>query len=412
MVQDAVSKRESIALLFLKILHVVNMVAPRYGGAGIAAQLIARYQAKAGHKVTLLSTNVDFPNGLLSQPTNTSFIDDGYEKRLFSVQFRPLLLSIPFIIWLKRKIYSFDIIHIHGLYRFPVTCSAMIARIAKLPYVISPHGSLDPFIYKQSHHNLLIKRLYENLFEFNNLRNASAIHYTAKEEAKQASFLNFNNKSIITPIGINWEKYGTLYDKGLFRKRFRINMEVPLVLFLGRINFVKGLDLLIPSFYHVIKRYPYAQLAIVGPDNEGYGTTVRSLANQYGVLDKIFFIDHLSQDEVVFAYTDADVFVLPSYSENFGITVVEAMACACPVVISNQVKIWPEIQEDGAGIVVNLEPSEIANAICQVLSDTKEGIAMGDRGRFAAYRRYSWPQIVEDMIHAYRILITKCKKER
>lgn len=120
--------------------------------------------------------------------------------------------------------------------------------------------------------------------------------------------------------------------------------------------------------------------------NEGYGQKVRRWCREQEIEDKVSFVGHLGPQDVIQAYVDADVFVLPSYTENFGMTVVEAMACACPVVISDQVKIWREVQGDGAGIVVRLDPQEIAQGILRTLTNKEEALLMGWRGRDAARR--------------------------
>lgn len=391
----------------MNILHVVGLVAPRYGGAGIAAQLIARYQALEGHNVSVCTTNVDFPAGVLPVRTETDVLQDGVLKRYFPVQFRPLLISMQFWAWLRDAIKSYDIVHIHGLYRFPVTLAARQARRAGVPYVISPHGSLDPFLYKQSRYSLCLKRAYESLFDLPNLNHAFAIHYTAQEEAERAAFLGLRAKPMIVPIGIDWENYKELPQKGSFRMRIGVGQETPLVLFLGRINFKKGLDLLIAAFKLVLAHYSDVRLAIVGPDNEGYGLKVREWCEEYGILDKVIFVDHLGPEAVKQAYVDANVFVLSSYTENFGMTVVEAMACGCPVVISDQVNIWKEIQEAGAGLVVRLDVAEIARNICQILGDQRTANAMGRFGRMAAEKNYAWPHIVSQMTEAYRSLVNK-----
>ncbi|MBP1608662.1 MAG: glycosyltransferase [Acidobacteria bacterium] len=392
----------------LRILHIVSIVAPRYGGAGISSQSIARYQAKAGHAVTLWTTNADYPKGYLSVPSERAVIDNDLVKRHFPVQFRPLLISLPLRTWLKHHIRSFDIVHIHGLYRFPVSYAAWKARHAGVPYIIAPHGSLDPFLYRQSRYGasaMPLKRIYERLFDFPNLNHAAAIQYTSEEEAKRAAFLGLRAKPVIVPNGIAWESYENLPAKGSFREKLGIPKQAPLVLFLGRINFVKGLDLLVPAFSQIAQREPRARLAIVGPDNDGYGAKVKRWCRDKGVEDKVFFVDHLYPEDVKRAYVDASVFVLPSYTENFGMAVVEAMACGCPVVISDQVKIWREIQEDGAGLVVCLDPRRISDAVCRLLSNKEEAEAMGTQGRRAARMRYAWPRVVVQMTQVYRDII-------
>jgi glycosyltransferase involved in cell wall biosynthesis len=252
-----------------------------------------------------------------------------------------------------------------------------------------------------------LKRIYERLFDFPNLNHASAIHYTATEEMERASFLKLRAPAVIVPNGIDWRRYAMLPSRGVFRNRIGIDFRTSLLLFLGRINFKKGLDLLVPSFAQVLEKIPNARLAIVGPDNEGYGVKVRQWCREQGIAEKVIFVDHLGLHDVIQAYVDADVFVLPSYTENFGMTVVEAMACGCPVVISDQVNIWREVQEEGAGLVVSLEPAQIADAICRVLEDKEAAREMGRRGRSAAERRYAWPQIVEQLTDIYRRLIAE-----
>jgi len=389
----------------LNILHVVSLVAPRYAGAGIASQLMARYQAEAGHKVAICTTNVDFPKGTLMVPSGEPVSRDGTLIWHFPVQFRPLLVSIPLWVWLRDEVKSFDIVHIHGLYRFPVTAAAWWARRTGVPYVIMPHGSLDPFLYNQSRYSLTLKRIYERLFDIPNLNNATAIHYTAEEEAERAVFLRIRSRPVIIPNGIDWESYRYLPPTGSFRRRLGLKDKAPLVLFLGRINFKKGLDLLVPAFAQVAQKYPDARLAIVGPDNEGYGSKVRQWCEEQGIQDRVFFVDHLGSENVKEAYADADVFILPSYTENFGLTVVEAMACGSPVVISDQVNIWREVRAAGAGIVIGLDPCGMAEAICRVLEDKGAAEIMGARGRVVAERCYAWPRIIKQMTGIYRLLI-------
>lgn len=389
----------------LNILHVVDSVAPRYGGAGIAARWMASYQARIGHRVTICTTNVDYPQGTLKVPSGIPVFKNNVWVRHFEVTFRPLLFSVPLWMWLKTGLSSFDVVHIHGLYRFPVASAAWWARRACVPYLIMPHGSLDPFLYKQSRYNVPLKRIYERVFVIPNLNQSAAIHYTAEDESKQATFLKIRSKPVIIPNGIDWDGYRCRPPKGNFRRRLKMDSLAPLVLFVGRINFKKGLDLLVPAFGRVARQCPEARLAVVGPDNEGYCSNVRQWCEEQGIQHKVFFVDHLGIDKLKEAYVDADVFVLPSYTENFGLTVVEAMASGTPVIISDKVNIWRDIQKAGAGIVVGLDPFAVSNAIRQVLSDKRKARAMGARGRAAAQQFYAWPQIVKRLIQVYRGLM-------
>lgn len=391
----------------LKILHVISVVAPRYGGAGIAPQLMARYQAKMGQKVTICTTNAEYPKGSLSVTANTPYYRNRVLVIHFEVTFRPLLFSVPLFKWINANISSFDIVHIHGLYRFPVTSAAWLARRSNIPYMISLHGSLDPFLYKKSQYNVFLKRIYERLLDMPNLNNATAIHYTADEELKRSAFLKLRSKPVVAPNGIDWDCYQYLPKRGRFRRNIGLDTRTPLVLFLGRINFKKGLDILIPAFSRVAKKRSDVHLAIVGPDNEGYCAQVRQWCMEHKIQDRVFFVDYLGVEKVNEAYVDADVFVLPSYTENFGLTVVEAMACETPVVISDQVNICQQVQNAGAGIVVSCDDSSVERAICQVLDNPKIAKTMGMNGRVAAEKLFSWHRIAMQFIQVYRDLIAQ-----
>jgi len=389
----------------MKILHVISNLTPRSGGPTTVVRTLAAYQVRARLDVTVCTTNWGCSAGG-KMPMTIDVLEDGVTYKYFA-SWSPLMFSLAMGRWFGSHMSQFDIVHIHGLYRFPVTFAAWRARRVGMPYLISPHGSLDPFLYKQSRYNLPLKRIYERLFDIPNLNNAAAIHYTTREEAKRVSFLRLRAKPLIVPNGIDWESFKLLPQKGSFRRCLGLNEKTPLLLFLGRINFKKGLDLLVPAFALVALKYPGARLAVVGPDNEGFVSKVRRWCVEQGIKDKVFFMDYIGSEKVKEAYVDADVFILPSYTENFGMAVVEAMACGCPVIISDQVNIWREVQETEAGVVARLNPHALAKSLCRVLDDIGAAQDIGARGRAVAEKRFAWPPIVDQMTQVYRGLIEK-----
>ena len=388
----------------MKVLHVIQTLAPSYGGPVTFLKTLSHCQVRVGHQVTICTTNTDYPKGVLQVPSNKVVFDKGVAIWYHPVQFRPLLFSFQLRSWIRSSIKKFDIIHIHGLYRFPVTYACLLARKNGVAYIIRPHGSLDPFLYRQSRYSVLLKRLYERLFDFPSMKFASLIHYSTQEELERAKFLNFTVPGVVVPNGIDWNDFRKLPSKGGFRDRIHIDMGTPLILFLGRINFKKGLDLLVPAFSLVAKIIPGARLAIVGPDNEGFGRRVRRWCREHGIDNKVSVVDHLGADQVRQAYVDADVFVLPSYTENFGMAVVEAMACGCPVVISNQVNIWPEVKQSGAGIVVGMHINEIARAIIKIVTDRNLYRKMGCAGRRFVHSNYSYDHINNSITRMYETI--------
>lgn len=390
-----------------RILHVIQTLSPRYGGPVTALNALVKEQARAGHDVTVCTTDCGSNRwDKLPGDYYKSLYPDNVQLRVFTGTFTPLLVSFELAKWLSVSVRYYDIVHIHGLYRFPATYAAYQARRQNVPYVIRPHGALDPYLYDKSSRSVLLKRLYESWFDLPNLHAAGAIHFTAEEERERVSFLKLKAPSFVIPNGVDWTRFEQLPSPGAFRAAYGYEDE-PLVLFLGRLHFKKGLDLLIPSFHVVRLRNPGAKLAIVGPDNDGYGKKVQRWISEYGLNDAVRFIEHLDDVKVLQAYVDADVFVLPSYTENFGMTVVEAMACGLPVVISDQVNIHAEVEAAGAGLVTHCNVAEIADAVCELLEDTGRRKIMGQAGRREVQMRYTWPVIVGALSREYEQVIER-----
>ncbi|MBU2850411.1 glycosyltransferase [Acidithiobacillus ferrivorans] len=392
----------------MKVLHIIESFSPRYGGPVSVAMALACAQADLGHDVTVCTTNLDYPQGILRPPGRAAICDNRVQVLYFPAQFRPLTFSAQLRSFIKNNITTFDILHIHGLYRFPPTYAAYWARKQKIPYIVMPHGALDPYLYTKSSRSVWLKRFYERWFDLPNLHGAGAIHYTAEDERQRAAFLGLRAPSFIIPNGIDWGRYAQLPAWGAFRSALGLG-DAPLVLFLGRLHPKKGLDLLIPAFDTIRRRIAGAQLAIVGPENDSFGQQVRAWVSERGLTDSVHFIGHLDGVDVIQAYVDADVFVLPSYTENFGLTVVEAMACALPVVISDQVNIHAEVAQSGAGLVTRCDTAEVAEAVIGLLEDPERRDVMGRAGREAAQTHYTWPNIVDALSRKYESVVRQSK---
>lgn len=391
----------------MRILHVISTVAPSSGGPTRVLVDLVTAQAAAGHRITVCTTNRGNPvHEQLAPGYIQHLLDPCTELKVFPVIFTPLLVAPRLAKWIKDQIRAYDLVHVHGLYRFPSTYAAAAAKRKRVPYVIRPHGALDPFLFGKSSKNVRLKRVYERWFDLPNLHAASAIHYTTEEERQRAAFLKLRAPSFVVPNGIDWARYRTLPERGRLRRSWGIG-NAPLVLFLGRLHFKKGLDLLVPAFDVVRRKLPDAQLVIVGPENDGYGLKVRSWVRERGLQMAVHFVGPLYGNDVVQAYVDADVFVLPSYTENFGMTVVEAMASALPVVISDQVNIHVEVAQAGAGLVTRCDAGEVANALDALLRDPERRQSLGQAGRRLVQERYTWPAIVDALTREYEAVIER-----
>ncbi len=391
----------------MKILHVLETLSSRYGGPVSVLVALAEAQQQAGHQVTIATTNADHPRGTYHAPGWDALGGGAVPVYYAPVHFASLRVSWALATYLRGNLSDFDLVHIHGLYRFPPTYAASLARRQGVPYIVMPHGALDPYLYdRSSTGRLRFKRLYERWFDLPNLRAAGAIHYTAGEERDRAAFLNLRAPSFVVPNGLDWAQYHTLPARGALRARWGLG-EAPLVLFLGRLHFKKGLDLLIPAFDALRRRVPDVQLVIAGPENDNYGDQVRGWVRDHALDAAVHFVGPLHGTEVVQAYVDADVFALPSYTENFGMTVVEAMACELPVVISDQVNIHAEISGAGAGLVTRCDAGEVAQALEILLADADRRRAMGEAGRRLVQARFTWPAIVETLTAEYERVIAR-----
>lgn len=393
----------------LKILHVQETLSPRHGGPASVLPQLARAQCAAGDQVAVVTTNADHPRGVYHRAGWDTLDASAVPVYYAPVQFAPLSVSAGLAADLRRAISNFDIVHVHGLYRFPSTFAAFLARRRGIPYVISPHGSLDPYLHARSTSGKLrLKRVYERCFDLPNLHAAAAIHYTAEEEKERASYLRLRSPSFVAPIGLDWERYKALPARGALRSRWQLT-DSPMVLFLGRLHFKKGLDLLIPAFDELRRRNPETQLVIAGPENDNHGQKVRRWVTERKLDSAVHFVGPLQGADVVQAYVDADVFVLPSYTENFGMTVVEALACALPVVITDQVNIHAEISSAGVGLVTQCEIAQITDAIELLLHDAARRRDMGEAGRRLVRDRFTWPAIVNTFNKEYERVIERCR---
>jgi len=375
----------------LRILHVIGDLAPASGGPAKAGFEMARALARRGHEVSIYTTD-------LGQPTNApgEQIRDGVQIRLFPLQMpRPWLTSWPLRKALARDLPKFDLLHLHSLYLFHDWAAGGLARRIAKPYLVRPHGTLDPYIHRRRRWK---KSIFEHWFQNRVLAGAAAIHYTAEEEMRLAEPFAQGAPGVVVPNGLDPADYTNLPARGSFRARFPEIGERSILLFLSRINFKKGLDILARAVGRLARRDLH--LVIAGPDG-GYLAETRRFVAEAGIAQQTTFTGMLAGREKLAAFTDASLFVLPSYSENFGIAVVEAMACGLPVLISDRVNIWREVVADGAGLAAACEPSAFAERIASMLMNPSALAIMGCAGRSSVARRYDWAKIALRLEQVY-----------
>jgi glycosyltransferase involved in cell wall biosynthesis len=214
--------------------------------------------------------------------------------------------------------------------------------------------------------------------------------------------LNLRPPAIVEPLGIHLEDFSDLPASGTFRQQYEAIGDRPLITFLGRVHPGKGLEYLIPAMAHV--KPSSAVLAVVGPDSENYMAKARQLADEHGVSERVIFTGMQRGPERLAALADADLFCLPSDHENFGVVVIEALACGTPVVVSEEVNIHREITEAGVGAVAERRVEPLAETLSQWLQDKDLRDSAGERARPFVEAHYNWQTIAERWCEHYRRL--------
>jgi len=384
----------------MRILHVIPTYLPatRYGGPIFAVHGLCRALAGRGHHVEVFTTNVNGRDNS-SVPLGIPVQLDGVHVRYFpSKHFRRLYWSPALARALTTDLANFTIVHLHSVFLWPTWFAARSARKARVPYLISPRGMLVKDMIEQK--SRLVKSIWLGLIEKSNLESAAAIHATSALEAEELRRFGWPLRRIATiPNGI--DEIEQFDEKNISADIKEIAAEQPLVLFLGRISWKKGLDRLLSAFaftYH-------GKLAIVGPDDEKLAPKLAKVARDLHIADRIRFLPRtVLGDEKEYLYRSARVFVLPSYSENFGNAILEAMQHGVPVVVTPEVGAADIVRKAGGGLVVAGDPKPLGAAICRLTTNQELARSMGEAGKRYVMADYTWAQVAARMEGLYESL--------
>ena len=387
----------------MRILHVIPSLAARDGGPAKVVVEMCREIARRGAEAEIYTTNLD-GRAMLDVPPGKPVLVGGVRVTYFPIDLSNYYkISRPLAAALKATIPTYDAVHIHSLYQFPSTVAAYYCRRYGVPYVVIPHGALDPFLFRRHRAR---KWLYEVSFERRTLREAAAVQFTSEEESILAATHGLRLRPAVAPLGVDLDDSLRSIARGALGARWPETIDKRVLLYLGRINFKKGLDLLAQAFGRIARELTDVHLLIAGPDSDGYAAKVRLWLSEQGVLDRTTFTGMVEGEAKAAALAESAMFVLPSYTENFGIAVVEAMAAGLPVIISNRVNIWREIAAARAGLVVNTDAGEVADAMRALLASPERAAEMGRNGKDLARKQFSWESAGARLMELYADVIS------
>lgn len=328
----------------MKILHVINSVNPAGGGPIEGVRQLGAANESQGHKVSVASLDAPSAEYLKTFPFPVYALGPGFLKYSYCKRLVP---------WLRENARKFDILIVNGIWQYQSFAVERALRDGRVPYVVYTHGMLDPWFNQRYPLKRLKKMLYWPWGEYRVLRDANAVLFTCEEERVLArqSFRPYRCNEVVVKYGTAGPQGDPQVELETFYGRYPQLRGKRLALFMGRLHEKKGCDLLLQAFAKVLAADPDWHLVICGPDQVGWQAKLSAMAERLHIAGRVTWVGMASGDLKWGAVRAAEVFVLPSHQENFGIVVAEALACGTPVLISNKVNIWREVQLRGAGIV-------------------------------------------------------------
>jgi glycosyltransferase involved in cell wall biosynthesis len=378
----------------MKLLHVMADLARGTGGPSKAVVDMALAVRQLGHEVSIFAT--DFGGQSVSLEAARAA---GIDIRLFPVCFPQFWKRSPRLKEaLAGAIPACDLVLIHSLYLYHCWVAADLCRRHAVPYIVRPHGTLDPYLYRRRR---MRKSVMEVMFQNRVLQDAAAIHYTSDEERRLAEPFARNASAEVVPLGLSEQDYRPLPPRGEFRSSFPETVGRTLVLFLGRLNFKKGLDLLLPAFAAAFKARSDLHLVLAGHDDD-MGAKLAAMIESLQLQGRVTLTGFLAGRRKLASLVDAGMFVLPSYSENFGISVVEAMFCGVPVIVSDRVNICGDVAQAKAGRVISPSVDELSAAIVELAGSTELRRRLGAAGEELVRARFLQDRVGALLEQMYR----------
>ena len=384
---------------------ITPYLAPVYGGISAVVPEIVRALGRQQLNnlplsVDLITTNASDATHL-DVPLNQWISEEHHRTRYFASWHRnDFILSGGLLRWLWKNVENYDIVHTHTLFTPLIDLCHGICQLKQVPYVMTPHGMLEPWALA---YKAWKKRLYFNWIEARSLTKAAAIQALTTIERQQIQSLGFQ-QTLIVPNGIHAKQFDTLPSAQLFYETYPQLKDKDCILFLGRLDPKKGLDLLAQAFAQVHQTYPNTHLIVAGPDSIHFMPTAQSYFADAGCSDNVTFTGMVKGDLKLSMLAAAKLYVAPSYSEGFSMSILEGMAAALPCVFTTHCN-YPEAMATGVAKEVEAKGEAIAQALLDYLHSPPQAKEIGQQARQFVFDHYSWKSIAQRLARDYADLL-------
>ena len=386
----------------MRILQVTPYYEPDFQKGGIvrSTSILCRELVRQGHSVTVWTTQA--PEGNHNAPLHVP-IDRGGVEVVYFRNWAGGFLFDEFMVRSVSEISQYDVVHVAAFWQLFGWPALIAARRRGVATVISPRGSLV-MVHNRAREAWKHRAMYW-LYNHRALQQASAIHFTASIERDDAVSLGLTSPMFRVPNALAAEDFEDLPDREASRRSFSVEADQSIILFLGRLDRRKALDVLIEGFFRAERIRDRSILFLAGPD-DGVEQALREQIDALGLESRIRFLGMVDAETRARLFSAADLATLTSHAENFGNAAGEAMSAGLPVLVSETCGIAEHIEEYGAGRVVPVEPQAIASTLNEMISDPEKLAEMGARARSLVADKYTASAVARTMARAYQDVLS------